>query len=100
MFSFFVKTLFLYLVLILGKILLPLKSIDRLKGGDKKGNIPRSVSKELSISMNVVQNYWAYGLYPSSGVQEKETEGHYVSETGSVSVLRCMGQDKTYSVGS
>jgi hypothetical protein len=47
-----------------------------------------------------VQNYWAYGLYPSSGVQKKQTEEHYVSETGSVSVLRCMGQDKTYSVRS
>jgi hypothetical protein len=58
-------------------------------------------SIEMILTMvYAVQNYWAYGLYPSSGVQKKKTEEHYVSETGSVPVLRCMGQDKTYSVGS
>jgi hypothetical protein len=46
-----------------------------------------------------VQNYWAYVLYASSGVQKQETEEHSVSETGSVSILRWMGHDRTYSVG-
>jgi hypothetical protein len=39
----------------------------------------------------VVQNYWAYfGLYLSSGMWK--TKDHNVSETGSLSVLRWMGQ--------
>jgi hypothetical protein len=33
-----------------------------------------------------IQNYWVFGLYPSSGILE--TRKHDVSETGSVSVLR------------
>jgi hypothetical protein len=41
----------------------------------------------------VVQSYWAcFGLYPSSCMWE--TKDHNVSEAGSVSVLRWMGQDK------
>jgi hypothetical protein len=32
------------------------------------------------------QNYWVFGLFPSSGVLENRK--HDVSETGSVSVLR------------
>jgi hypothetical protein len=59
----------------------------------------RSLEMILTV-IYAVQNYWAYGLYPSSDIQKKETEEQYFSETGSVSVLRCTGQDKTYSVGS
>jgi hypothetical protein len=40
-----------------------------------------------------VQNYKVYfGLYPSSGMYK--TKNHNVSETGSVSVLRWIGQDR------
>jgi hypothetical protein len=41
----------------------------------------------LLIYLNVnCENYWVFGLCPSSGIVE--TRKHYVSETGSVSVLR------------
>jgi hypothetical protein len=43
------------------------------------------------------QNYWGFGLFPSSGILRNRK--HDVSETGSVSVLRCEEED-TYSVGS
>jgi hypothetical protein len=43
------------------------------------------------------QNYWVFGLCPSSGILD--TRKHNVSETGSVFVLRLVGGD-TYSVGS
>jgi hypothetical protein len=35
------------------------------------------------------QNYWVFGLFPSSVILK--TSKHTVSETGSVSVLRCVG---------
>jgi hypothetical protein len=41
------------------------------------------------------QNHWASGLCPSSGILNARK---YVSETGSVSVLRCREGD-TYSHG-
>jgi hypothetical protein len=46
------------------------------------------------------QHYWVFGLCPSSGVLE--TIKHNVSETGSVSVFKCVcgGGEDTYSVGS
>jgi hypothetical protein len=44
------------------------------------------------------QNYLVFGLFPSSGILG--TRKHDVSETGSVSVLRCGGGEDTYSVGS
>jgi hypothetical protein len=44
-----------------------------------------------------IQNYWVFGLFPSSGILG--TRKHDVSETGSVSILKCGGED-TYSVGS
>jgi hypothetical protein len=44
------------------------------------------------------QNYWVFGLFPSSGVLG--TRKHDVSETGSVSVLRYVWGGDTYSVGS
>jgi hypothetical protein len=40
-----------------------------------------------SLSAIRTQNYWVFGLFPSSGILE--TTKHNVSETGSVSVLRC-----------
>jgi hypothetical protein len=46
----------------------------------------------------VVQSYWAcFGLYPSSCTWK--TKDHNVSETGSVSVLRWMGQNKPTQLG-
>jgi hypothetical protein len=39
---------------------------------------------------NTTQNYWDFGHCPSSGVPE--TRKHSVSETGSVSVLRWVGE--------
>jgi hypothetical protein len=37
-------------------------------------------SLEMILMMvYAVQNYWAYGLCPSSHVQKKETQEHYVS---------------------
>jgi hypothetical protein len=36
------------------------------------------------------QNYWVFGLFPSSGILGSRK--HDVSETGSVSVLRCGGR--------
>jgi hypothetical protein len=46
----------------------------------------------------VVQSYWAYfGLYPSSCMWK--TKDNNVSEIGSVSVLRWMGQDKPTQLG-
>jgi hypothetical protein len=38
-----------------------------------------------------------FWTFPSSGILE--TRKHDVSETGSVSVLRCKGGEDTYSVG-
>jgi hypothetical protein len=43
------------------------------------------------------QNYWVFGLSPSSGIPGNRK--HDVSETGSISVLR-YGGESTYSVGS
>jgi hypothetical protein len=39
------------------------------------------------------QNYWVFGLCPSSGILE--TRKHSISETGSVSVLRWGGKTPT-----
>jgi hypothetical protein len=45
------------------------------------------------------QNYKVYfGLYPSSGIYK--IKNHNVSETGSVSVLRWMGQDRPTQLGT
>jgi hypothetical protein len=43
-----------------------------------------------------IQNYWVFGLRPSSSILK--TKEHNVSETGSVSILRWEGD--TYSAGS
>jgi hypothetical protein len=44
------------------------------------------------------QNYWVFGLFPSSGILG--TRKHDVLETGSVSVLRSVWGEDIYSVGS
>jgi hypothetical protein len=43
------------------------------------------------------QNYWVFGLFPSSSILENRK--HDVSETGSVSVLWCCGEEKTSQLG-
>jgi hypothetical protein len=43
------------------------------------------------------QNYWVFGLYPSSGILE--TRKYDVSETGSVSVLRWRGEKTPTQLG-
>jgi hypothetical protein len=49
--------------------------------------------ERILTTVYVVQSYWAcFGLHPSSCMWK--TKDHNVSETGSVSVLRWMGQDK------
>jgi hypothetical protein len=46
-----------------------------------------------------VQDDWVFGLFPSFGIL-RNTKEHNVSGTGSVSVLRWVGGEDTYSVGS
>jgi hypothetical protein len=60
--------------------------------GSQKGNL----KKRVLTMVYHFQNYLVSGLFPSSGILE--TIKHDVSETGSVSVLRCGGED-TYSAG-
>jgi hypothetical protein len=43
------------------------------------------------------QNYWDFGLSPSSGILGNRK--HDVSETGSVSVLRCGGGETSTQLG-
>jgi hypothetical protein len=43
------------------------------------------------------QNYWVFGLFPSSNVLG--TRKHDLSETGSVSVLRCGGRKTSTLLG-
>jgi hypothetical protein len=42
--------------------------------------------KEMIKENKITNNYWVFGLFPSSSILE--TRKHDVSETGSVSVLR------------
>jgi hypothetical protein len=44
----------------------------------------------------ITQNYWVFGLFPSSGILENGK--HDVSEAGSVSVPQVRGED-IYLVG-
>jgi hypothetical protein len=44
------------------------------------------------------QDHWVFGFCPLSGIL-KNTKGHSVSETESVSILR-LGVESTYSAGS
>jgi hypothetical protein len=57
------------------------------------------ISLTITCLYPFVQRYWAcFGLYPSSSMW-KTKKSHNVSETGSVSVLRFMGQDKPTQLG-
>jgi hypothetical protein len=54
--------------------------------------------ERILMMVYAVQSYWAcFGLYPSSCMWK--TKDHNVSETGSVSVLRWMGQDEPTHLG-
>jgi hypothetical protein len=54
--------------------------------------------ERILMMVYVVQSYWAcFGLYPSSCMWK--TKDHNVLETGSVSILRWMGQDKPTQLG-
>jgi hypothetical protein len=44
-----------------------------------------------------IWNYWVFGLFPSSGILG--TRKNDVSETGSVSVLRCVGRKTPTQLG-
>jgi hypothetical protein len=61
-------------------------------------DIPRGLSLTPNHEINNSENYWVFGLSPSSGILGNRK--HYVSETGSVSVLVCGRGENTYSVGS
>jgi hypothetical protein len=50
----------------------------------------------LSLNRSTAQNYWVFGLFPSSGILE--TRKRDVSETGSVCVLRWEGKTPTQLV--
>jgi hypothetical protein len=51
-----------------------------------KVNVKTSCRLERVQMMYNTQNYWVFGLFPSSGILENRK--HDVLETGSVSVLR------------
>jgi hypothetical protein len=47
----------------------------------------------------VEHGYLVSGLYPSSSVQKNKSDKNNVSETGSVSVLRWIGQGRPIQLG-
>jgi hypothetical protein len=47
----------------------------------------RTLLSHTIFNINFLQDYWVFGLCPSSGIP-KNTEEHNVSETGSVSFFR------------
>jgi hypothetical protein len=53
----------------------------------------QSSETKLFRAARDIQNFWVFGLLPSSGILE--TKIHDVSETGSVSVLRWKGETPT-----
>jgi hypothetical protein len=56
------------------------------------------ILERILTMLYVVQSYWAsFGLYPSSCMWK--TKDHNVTETGSLSVLRWIGQDKPIQLG-
>jgi hypothetical protein len=73
------------------------KLTQRMNGnGVPTQSQPQAASLTLSacnvaIRLKDPQNYWVFGLFPSSGILE--TRKYYVSETGSISVRRCGGED-------
>jgi hypothetical protein len=64
----------------------------------RAGYFSGSSAPNMYICMFGIQNYWVFGLFPSSGILG--TRKHNVSKTGSVSVLRCGWGEHTYSVVS
>jgi hypothetical protein len=73
--------------------------ISRFWNVNKQGSIDPGRLERILTMVYVVQSYWAYfGLYPSSCMW-KTKKYQNVSETGSVSVLRWMGQDKPTQLG-
>jgi hypothetical protein len=48
--------------------------------------MPSKYTQEVVNIMISIQNYWVFGLFPSSGIPENRK--HDVSETGSVSLFR------------
>jgi hypothetical protein len=53
---------------------------------------PSSEEKSSSFRQEILtQNYWVFGIFPSSGILG--TRKHDVSKTGSVSVLRYGGEN-------
>jgi hypothetical protein len=44
------------------------------------------ITNTAPVNVTKIHNYWGFGLCPSSGILESRK--HYISETGSVSVLR------------
>jgi hypothetical protein len=55
--------------------------------------IPLHLRMPVVGTRHNTQNYWIFGLLPSSGILG--TRKHDVSETGSVSFLRCGGETPT-----
>jgi hypothetical protein len=53
--------------------------------------------KRVVMMVYNTQNYWGFGLYPSSSILE--TIKHNVLDTGSISVLRCRRGGDTYFIG-
>jgi hypothetical protein len=56
-------------------------------------NISLSFLKKINHNQSIAQNYWVFGLRPSSGILE--TTEHNISETRSASVLRLEGETST-----
>jgi hypothetical protein len=73
-----------------GKTLLLLPSIFVCKTGHS--TVPIAIHLPY-ICLNQSQSYWAFGLFPPSGLVESRK--HDVSETGFVSVLRWGGKTPT-----
>jgi hypothetical protein len=69
------------------------KNTNVKKGRESTQRITETNSEHSSCT----QNYWVFGLCPSYGILE--TRKHKVSETGSVSFLRWVGED-TYMLFS
>jgi hypothetical protein len=59
----------------------------RADGGIHATRDHNNIRSVLWNTKKTAQNYWVFGLCPSSSVVE--TRKHNISETGSVSVLRC-----------
>jgi hypothetical protein len=74
-----------------GRLMIPCKNWHDSK---EQGCRNRELVAQL-VTTQRIQNYWVFGLLPSSGILN--TRKHNVLETGAVSILRWRD---TYSVGS